>query len=679
MAWRVGVDIGGTFADFCAFEEASGTLHTLKVLTTPERPGEEIGEGLDQLGHRHGVSAREITRFTHGTTVGINTIIQRRGARLGLITTRGFEDVLELARLQMPDMYSLFCSRPEQLVPRDRIFGVRERTLADGTIETPLEESDVREAIARARGRGCEGLIVSFLNGYRNAENERRALATCAAAAPDLFVFSGAEVWPVVREYERTTTAILNGYVHPRVARYLDALEATLAARGVPAEAMITKSNGGIMRARNGKRDCVGMMLSGTASGVMGAHFLANAAGVGNVLTLDIGGTSADVALIIDGRPQFGSSETIGELPLNVPCVSVTSVGDGGGSIARVDDFGVLKVGPESAGSAPGPACYGRGGTRATLTDAMVVSGLLGHAPIAYSAITLDRGRAERAIAPLARSMLRSVPETADAIIEVAVSNMFLELNKLIARFGIDPANFTLLPFGGGGPMLACLVAEEIGIRRLMIPPRPGIVCALGGLIADLKCDFIASVFRAVEPAALADLVAVIGKLEASARDWLYGQQGFKGEPEIALSADMRYAGQSFEIEVPLERAWLETGDIAAIRAAFDRRHQEIYDYADPTSGVGIVNLRVVITGALPRPTLPELAPATAPPKPIGRVACLMRGKAVEAAVYDRAALLSGHSFTGPAIIVQDDSTTIVPPGAKVAIDRLGNAFIDIG
>lgn len=679
MTWRVGVDIGGTFADFCAFDEASGTLHTLKVLTTPDRPGEEIGHGLDLLAERHGVRARQIVRFTHGTTIGINTIIQRRGAKLGLVTTRGFEDVLELARLQMPDMYSLFCSRPEQLIPRDRIFGVHERTLADGTIETPLDEAELRGAIARARAQGCAGLVFSFLNGYRNPSNEQSARAVCAAVAPDLFAFSGAEVWPVIREYERTTTAILNAYVHPRVAGYLTALEATLAGRGVPAEAMITKSNGGLMRALNGKRDCVGMMLSGTASGVMGAQFLAAAAGVANVLTLDIGGTSADVALIIDGSPQFGSSETIGELPLNVPSVSVTSVGDGGGSIATVDGFGVLKVGPESAGSTPGPACYGRGGTRPTLTDAMVVCGLLGHAPIAYDAIALDRGRAESALAPLAIAMNRTIAATADAMIEVAVSNMFLEFNKLIARFGVDPTDFTLLAFGGGGPMLACLVAQEIGIRRVLIPPRPGVVCALGGLIADLRCDFVASVFRTVDPSALSALATDLASLEAAARDWLHAQQGFAGDAQISISADMRYAGQSFEIEVPLDREWIDCGDVAAIRAAFDRRHQDIYDYADPASPVGIVNLRLVITGVLPKPSLPELATATTPPAPLARVPCLMRGKSVTADVYARAKLRAGHCFTGPAIIVQEDATTIVPPDAVVEIDRLGNAFVTIG
>ncbi|MEZ5842346.1 MAG: hydantoinase/oxoprolinase family protein [Hyphomicrobiaceae bacterium] len=679
MAWRIGVDIGGTFADFCAFDEASGALHTLKVLTTPDEPGREIGEGLDILAARHGVRSAEIAAFVHGTTVGINTIIQRRGARLGLITTRGFEDVIELARLQMPDMYSLFCARGEQLVPRDRIFGVSERTLADGTVETPLDETELGEAVSEAMAKGCEGIVIAFLHSYRNPANERRALRHCRTLAPDLFAFASAEVWPVVREYERTTTAIMNGYVHPRVAGYITALEARLADRGVPAPAMLTKSNGGVMRASHGKRDCVGMLLSGTASGVTGAAYVAKAAGIANVLTLDVGGTSADVALIVDGNAQFGSSETIGDLPLNVPSVSVTSVGDGGGSIAMTDTFGVLRVGPESAGSTPGPACYGRGGTRATVTDAMVVAGLLGHAPLAYSSIALDAHRARAAVEPIAAALGLEPIAAADAIIEVAVSNMFVELNKLVARYGIDPADFTLMPFGGGGPMLGCFVAAEIGIRRVLVPLRPGVVSALGGLIADLKCDFIATVFRTLEPSAMADLAAEVRRLEADAVDWLVRQQRFEGEHRVTVSADMRYAGQSFEIEVDLERSWLDTGDATAIAEAFHKRHSAIYEFADPGSPVNIVNLRLVIAGLTAKPRLVDLEPASAPARPSRHVSAHMRGRPVEAALFDRAALRPGHTFSGPAIVTQEDTTTIVPPDATVTVDTLGNLLVDMG
>src|SRR6201987_4274067 len=311
MAWRIGVDIGGAFIDFCILETGTNRLESLKVLTTPDDPGRELMDGLTLLEQRYGLDPKEGTGFVPGTPVGINTAIQRKGPRMALITTAGFEDVIDLARLRMPEMYSLFCSRPEQLISRDLIFGVRERILADGREDCALDLDDLSAAVEGARRKGAAGLIVSFLHAYRNPAHEQAAKAAIEALAPDLFVFTASAVWPVIREYERTTTAILNGYVHPRVADYLGALEAGLKARGVPAPPMLTKSNGGVMNAAAGKTACVSMLLSGTASGVMGAAFLANDAGIPNVLTLDVGGTSADLALIVDGRPQFGTGEII--------------------------------------------------------------------------------------------------------------------------------------------------------------------------------------------------------------------------------------------------------------------------------------------------------------------------------------------------------------------------------
>ena len=679
MTWRIGVDIGGTFVDFCAFDAGSGELKTLKVLTTPDNPGAEIATGLSLLETRHGIRPSEISGFVHGTTVGINTVIQRRGARLGLITTAGFEDVLELARLQMPDMYSLFCSRPEQLIPRDRIFGVRERTLADGSIAVPLDKADVGAAMAKAKSKGCEGIVIAFLNSYRNQANELAAKALLAKAAPDLFAFCSAAVWPVVREYERMTTAILNAYVHPRVSGYLGALEKRLAERGVPARPMITKSNGGIMNAALGKTDCVGMMLSGTASGVMGATFVAGQAGARNVLTLDIGGTSADVALIINGAPQFGSGEQIGDFPLNIPSVSVTSIGDGGGSIATADSYGVLKVGPESAGSTPGPAAYGRGGARATLTDALVVAGFLGHAPLAYASIELDRAAAERALEPLAKATKLSLHEAAEAIVKIAVSNMFVEVNKLIARYGVDLRDFALFPFGGAGPMLGCFLAKEMGIGRVVVPRRPGVVSALGGLIADVKCDFIETVFQPVNAAGFEVMGRAARKLREEAMRWLREEQRYEGEAILSYSADMRYAGQSFEIDVSLEEAWLDRMQPALIAEAFNRRHKEIYDFADPETEAFVVNLRLVIAGPTPKPRFGELPRGAGRAKPANEIEVWLEGAKRRIALFDRSALRHGETFAGPCVVTQEDATSIVPAGYSGEVDRLGNLILTLG
>jgi N-methylhydantoinase A len=670
MAWRIGVDIGGTFIDFCILETGTNRLESLKVLTTPDDPGRELMDGLTLLEERYGLDPKEVTAFVHGTTVGINTVIQRKGARMALITTAGFEDVIELARLRMPEMYSLFCSRPEQLISRDLVFGVRERILADGSEDCALDIDDLTAAVEGARRKGAAGLIVSFLHAYRNPAHEQAAKAAIAALAPELFVFTSSAVWPVIREYERTTTAILNGYVHPRVAGYLGSLEAALKARGVPAQPMLTKSNGGVMNADAGKTACVSMLLSGTASGVMGAAFLAKDAGIPNVLTLDVGGTSADLALIVEGKPQFGSGEIIGDFPLFVPSVSVTSIGAGGGSIASVDGFGVLKVGPESAGSTPGPACYGRGGTRATITDAMAVCGFLGHAPLAYNALSMDRARAEAAVGAVAQALGRGLQPTAEAIMQVAISEMFVEVNKLIARFGVDPRDFTLMPFGGAGPMLGCFLARELGIGAIMVPRRPGVVCALGGLIADVKSDFIRTVFVEAVPAALPGIRHSFADLRREAETWLRDEHGFAGSAVATLFADMRYHGQSFEIEVVLDEVWIAAGDIDAMRDAFHRQHLVIYDFNDKAGEIQIVNLRLVIAGTTAPPTLIDAGPALGEAVPEREVEIWLDGALRRVPLYLRAALQRGHRIVGPTIIVQEDTTVCIPPGFAGHVDR---------
>ena len=678
MSWRIGVDIGGTFIDFCALETDTNRLETIKVLTTPDEPGRELLDGLSLLHERHSIAPTDVTSFVHGTTVGINTIIQRKGSRLALITTAGFEDVIELARLRMPEMYSLFCARPEQLIPRDMIFGVPQRTLSSGAIVEELDSAALEKAVERARGKGADGIIVSFLHSYRSPVHEARAKAQIKALVPDLFVFASSEVWPVIREYERTTTAILNGYVHPRVARYLASLEAALASRGVPAAPMLTKSNGGIMNVEAGKTACVNMLLSGTASGVIGAAYLANQANVTNVLTLDIGGTSADLALIIDGEPQFGTGEVIGDFPLFVPSVSVTSIGSGGGSIAWVDEFGVLKVGPESAGSTPGPACYGRGGTRATITDAMAACGFLGHAPIAYDQIGMHRERAETVIGELAARLDYPLQATAEAIIDVAVSEMFVEVNKLVARFGVDLREFTLMPFGGAGPMLGCFLARELGIPRILVPPRPGVVSALGGLIADVKGDFIQTIFVASETASVPRLNEALARLKADGEGWIRGEQAFKGPVIESLSADMRYHGQSFEIEVPVSESWVTEGDISALNTAFHRQHLTIYDFNDEAAEVQLVNLRLIVAGATARPCLTLAPPAATQLRPERMISVWLDGESREVALYHRSALQPGHRFAGPAVVAQDDTTICIPSGFDGDVDAALNLHLSL-
>ena len=674
---RVGVDIGGTFTDFCVFDETTGAMRTHKTLSTPETPGAEVMNGIAELASRHGWPPDAIRYFTHGTTVGVNTVIQRRGAALALFTTRGFEDVLEIARLKVPDPYDLFSRRPPPLAPRERVYGIAERTLQDGTIEAAVEPEEVGAAVGRARADGADTIVVALLHAYANPANERAVRDAIRAADPDVAVTLSSDVWPVIREYERTVTATVAGYVQRRVASYIGSLQAALRDAGVPAPPMITKSNGGIMAAELGKTDPVAMLLSGTASGVIGAADVAARVGASEVLSFDVGGTSADVAVIQDGKPAFGTGEMVGEFPIYVPTVSVTSIGAGGGSIARVDEFGVLKVGPESAGARPGPACYGQGGTLPTITDAFAVLNLLGAGELGYGAVALDRGAAERAVATLAEPLGLSLPDTAESVIRVAISGMYLEVSKLLSRHGADPRSFTLLAFGGAGPMTGCLLARDLRIRRTVIPPTPGVLSAYGGLIADIRNDFIRTAFVELDAGGLATLDVHAGELEARALGWLRDEQGFGGDARLVWSADMRYLGQSYEIETVIDRGDIAAGRAAPLADAFHAAHERVYDHADAEAPVQVVNLRLVVSGSARRPELAErpLAPGLARPK--GETTIYLDGAERRAGLHDRAALSPGQHFAGPAIIAQDDCTSIVPPGIVARVDGWGNLVIE--
>ncbi|PZX14920.1 N-methylhydantoinase A [Palleronia aestuarii] len=676
MSYRVGVDIGGTFADFCAVDEATGEIGTVKVLTTPDRPGQEVIDGLGALHERLGIAPSDISYFTHGTTVGVNALIMRKGIRLALFTTENFVDVLELARLKMPDPYDLLSARPEPLVTRDLVFGVRERLDAQGGIVTPLDRDSVIAAAEAALARGAEGVVLSFLHAYRNPDHEAKAAEILAEAFPDLHVFCSHRIRPIIREYERTSTAVIHGYVQPRVSSYLGALQEALGGIGVKAAPMVTKSNGGIMSAELGKSACVEMLLSGTAAGVMGAAYVAEECGAGRVLSLDVGGTSADVAIIRDGRPGFGSAETVGDFPIYVPTVSVTSIGEGGGSIARLDAAGLLAVGPDSAGSQPGPAAYGRGGTQATITDAFVASGLIDLGALGYGMVALDADRARAAIAPLAEGLGRSVEETAEGIVGVAVSGMYREVSKLCSRRGVDVRDFSLLAFGGGGPMLAGFLARELGMAEVIVPPAPGVLSALGGLTAEVRNDFTAVAYYDLASENMGDLAACVKRLAETARHWIVEEQRHEGEAVYQAVAEMRYRGQSFEIDVPLDAAALEAGDPGPLAAAFHAEHHRLYGHADPEAPIQIIAVNMIVTGHAPRPPLPRSGEVVRDVAPDRALSVHLDGARREIAFYRRDALTAGARFECPCVVAQDDTTVIVPPGFSGRVDTFGNLIL---
>lgn len=675
MGYRVGVDIGGSFTDFAVLDQHTNQIHTLKVLSRPDQPGSEILTGLQQLHQRDNIDPQQIDYFTHGTTVGINAVIQRRGVKLALFATEGFCDVLELARLKIPHIHDLFSRRPLPLISRDRVFAIEERTDRDGRVLQPVNRASVLAAIEAARAAGCQGIVVSLLHSYRNGENEAAVKAIITEAAPELLTSCSSEIWPIIREYERTITAVINAYVQPMVINYLEKFEQALCTMGVKPPPRITKSNGGVMGVEQAKRECVQMVLSGTASGVIGASYIATHCGFDKILSLDIGGTSADVAVIVEGHVAQGNGEIIGDFPIYIPSVAVTSVGQGGGSLAWIDGQGVLQMGPDSAGSLPGPVCFRRGGTQPTATDAFAACGMIGHGDLGYNAVQVDVAAARAAWQPLADALHISVEETAETAIQLAISGMYGDTSGLLSRFGLDPREFWFLAFGGAGPMMGCFLARELNMKGVIVPPTPGVLSALGGLVADIRNDFIRTLYSDLD-LRLADKLATEAEaLGQRARQWLAQEHGAL-PATLQFSADMRYRGQSFEIEVPLQLSWLQQADVGAIHAAFDSQHQQLFGHCDADAAVQMINLRLVITSPTAKPQLNRLPPASGAVEVVKYAQAWIDGATHQVPVIARHTLRAGHHIPGPAIIAQDDCTTCVPPAMEVNVDHFGNLLI---
>ena len=619
----LGIDIGGTFTDFALFDTQTGELLGLKVPSTPHEFAEAVRVGLARLADEHGVDLREIGTVVHGTTIAVNTLIQRTGARLGLLVTDGFRDVLELQRLRLTNPFDLHGSRPLPLIPRARVAEVRERLRADGRVDTPLDESSVREAVRQLTraGQGVEGLVISLLHAYRSPAHERQARAVAEATNPGLPVTASSDVWPQAREYERTALAVVDAYVQPKVRRYLEGFEQALAARGAPAMPHVTKSNGGIMPVAAARSQTAATLLSGPASGVIGA---------------------------------------------------------GGGSVAWVDDVGLPKVGPQSTGAEPGPACYGRGGKDATLTDAFVVSGFLDPERFLGGRMRLDRSLAEAAIARFAGRLAMTPDEAAESIVRVAVSNMYAEFTKILSRAAVDPRDFALVAFGGAGPVVGALVAREVGIPTVFVPRSPGTLCALGALSADIVNDAVRTVHTRVEPALVeaAALRRQYDVLRAELADWLQRFGAGAGPAAFRHAADMRYVGQSYEIDVPVELDWLAPGGGASLLTAFHQAHERAFGHADREAPAEIVNLRMQLRAERPRVPLAELHAGSTTPAARTTRRIWLDGRPTEARVFDRAALGRGARLEGPAIVEQPDTTVLVPGAHVGEVDRFGNLLL---
>ncbi|MCB9871598.1 MAG: hydantoinase/oxoprolinase family protein [Planctomycetes bacterium] len=662
----VGIDVGGTFTDVVAY---AGDGRALALAKVPSLPGEQwrgVLEALSALG----IAPTAIRAFVHGTTIATNALLERKGARTALVTTAGFRDVLEIGKCRRlaGGLFDAAWQRPPPIAPRDRRLEVAERTAADGTVLEVLDPAALASLAETLSARGAEAIAVAFVNSYVNAGNELAAAAALREALPGIPVSTSAALAPERGEFERTSTCVLNAYLTPVMTAYLTRLADALAERGVVAPVDIMGSNGGAMTLDAAAERCAGTFLSGPVGGVVGALRVAGDAGVRDLVTFDMGGTSTDVALIHDGRPRMSHDNQIDAYPLQMPQLDIHTIGAGGGSIVWVQPDGTLGVGPRSAGAVPGPACYGRGGTEPTVSDANLLLGRLPTARALSGGLVLQRERAERAFATLGRNLgVTDVVALADAAVRIAVAKMAGAVREVSVHRGFDPRDFALVGFGGAGPMHAFLVAAELGMSRVLVPPHPGHVSALGQMLADMRRDLVEVWGGRLSQLDLGDLRARADRLRARGGDLLRADGIAPERHRFAFSVDARYAGQSFTLPI----TWEPTDvDWTPLRRAFDARHEETFGYADATNDLEIVNLRLVATGLVDQPVL-DLAPHGAGDPRIERRAVWLDGWR-EVDVLDREKLGIGTALDGPLIVEEAGGTTVVPPGWTVEVHASG-------
>ncbi len=684
MTWSIGVDVGGTFTDFFAYDHETSVGRTFKRPSTPANPAEAILDGLSDLAAEVELPLAEVNRLAHGTTVATNALIERRGARVALLTTAGFRDLLEIGRQTRPRMFDLQADRIPPLVPRELRLEVTERMDAEGRVVTALDDASLGAAVAAAREAGVEACAVVFLFGFLNPEHENRAAARLRQEMPDLFVSQGSVVQPEFREFERSSTTVLNAYLQPVVARYVDRLAAGLGNLVPGAELGINQSSGGLMSPGRAQEFPIRTALSGPAAGVVGAAHAARRSGVPDLITLDMGGTSADVCLIRDFAPGMSFEREVGGFPVRQPTVDVHTVGAGGGSLAWFDRDGLLKVGPASAGADPGPACYGRGGDRPTVSDANLVLGRLSAEGLLGGRMALDAEAAEAAIDTLAEPLGYSRTRTAHGILGIVAANMVRAIRTITVERGHDPREFTLMPFGGAGALHASDVARALGMRRILVPAAPGILCARGLIVADLKEDFVYSERIPLGGDIGPLLDERLAVLQQRAESWFDGESVPPKRRQVLVSADMRYVGQNFELNVSLgeaqgrERAELP-GAQGLVRRFFDV-HESVYGFHDPEGAVELMNLRLTARGRLhPEPQQADLPRREYVPEAYAtRNVYFAPEQGLAAELHRRSELEAGARIDGPAVVEEFDATTVLAPGDRARVDGAGNLLVEV-
>ncbi len=685
MAYRLGVDVGGTFTDLFLVGDGNGGgggRFRVKTPSTPADPSEGVLTGVRRICEEAGIDVGDIRNILHGTTVATNAVLESKGARVGLITTVGFQQILHLARSQTPGPLAgwIIMIKPDPPASLADTREAVERMDARGEPIVPVGVEQVEGIVRDLVESGVETLTIALINSYVNGEHERQIGEIVERLYPGFPVTLSSEVLPEFREYERTLTACMNSYVRPKVADYVNRLQEQLGGIGAKADVNILRSDAGLMTTREAARNPIYGVLSGPSGGVAGALFVARKAGFDDILAFDMGGTSTDVALCQNGQPTIGRETAIGHFRIKVPSVNVHTVGAGGGSIAHVPELTrALRVGPQSAGAEPGPAAYGKGGTEPTVTDANVV---LGHLPpsLLGGEMQLDVDAARAAVQTVAEAMgLDSVEQAAEGIVAIVNENMAGALRLVSVQRGHDPREFALVAYGGAGPLHANALASLMGSFPVIVPPAPGLLCAIGDLVADFRDEFAQTYIRLLADASGADVAEILDGLGTRATEWLEGEGIPADARRVLHSADMRYHRQGYEIPVALDPDEVRLDGLADLEERFNGLHEQLYGFRMPGTACEIVNLRAVAYGSVPKPELPvgEAGPADASAAVVDEHRVVFDGQPVPTKIYDRSKLEPGASLAGPAIVTEFDSTTVVLPGHRAEVDVNFNILIN--
>lgn len=681
MGYMIGVDVGGTFTDFSIFDATEKRLFHFKHSSTPEDPSRAIVNGILHILESEGIKPEEVEYLAHGTTVATNALIEKKGARLGLITTKGFKDLIEIGNQKRPSLYDLLKDKPESIIPSGLKCEVEERILHDGSIRTPLKEQDVLTAIDFFRKQGVSTIAVCTLFSFVNPIHEKRIKDIINKVYPEAYVSISCELVSEFREYSRMSTTILNAYLGPVMKHYVNNFEKCVKEAGIEVNPYVTQSNGSIISISETVECPIKTAVSGPSAGVIGASYIGSQCGIDKIITFDMGGTSIDVSLIENGKASISYERMVEGYPARIPMIDIVTVGAGGGSIAAIDEGGALKVGPRSAGAVPGPACYKRGGEKPTVTDANIILGKLNQNRILGGRMDVDLELAKEVLkAQICNRSSLSLGDAAAGIISVVNSNMVRAVRIVSVERGYDVREFTLMAFGGAGPLHACEVSEELGIRQVLFPPSPGTLCSLGLLMADTRFDLSRSNIMIACESNLAAIDTIFKELRAEGDRLLTNEGISEGDKLYIYTIDCRYERQNYEITVEVPASEFSEESLRILIDTFNQEHNRSYGYCDSKKRVQLVNYRVGAIGSITKPDLGEYPVVENPllPEPVEVRGVRFEGynDFIETKVYQRNEIPVGAVIQGPAIIEQMDSTSVIPPKWTAFQDKYANLIV---